>query len=250
MKKNISPRIFTVSARGKNPQKPIFSYLREHYGNLALNQIESVFGFGERSTLYGGRFFQKAELTDRDVRQLNNAGIGFRIPFTNHFADWEEYQENKVLIAKYHHELNSVICTNDVLAEWIRTDFPKFESIEASVIKNINNPHKIKKALEIYTCVVLPMTCNDDLSFLNSIINKTQIRLFANGGCAYTCPSKICYRSQSKLNKFKGGEFQCSQPLKKRELMGMVDFDLEPLLHMGFTKFKLLRSRPGDMTGY
>ena len=250
MMENILPPILTVSARGKNPQKPIFSFLREHYGNLDLNQIESVFGFRERSTLYGGRYFQNPELSERDVSQLNNAGIGFRIPFTNHFVDREEYQENKTLIAKYHHELNSIICTNDELAKWLRSDFPKFKNIEASVIKNINNPVKIKKALGIYTCAVLPMTCNDDLNFLNSIKNKTQIRLFANGGCAYTCPSKICYRSQSKLNKFKGGEFQCSQPIKERELKGMVDFDLEPLLKKGFTKFKLLRSRPGQMTGY
>ncbi|HJM09377.1 MAG: hypothetical protein QF513_03065 [Gammaproteobacteria bacterium] len=250
MNKNNSSIVFTVSARGKNPRKPIFSFLRENYGELSLNQIESVFGFGERSTLYGGRFFQNPELSDRDVRQLNNAGIGFRIPLTNHFADYDEYKINTPLISKYHHELNSIICTNDELAEWLRTDFPKFNNIEASVIKNINNSFKLNKALKIFTCVVLPMVSNDDLDFLSSIEDKKRIRLFANGGCAYTCPSKICYRSQSKLNKFKGGDFKCSQLIKERELMGMIDFDLKVFIDMGYTKFKLLRSRPGLMTGF
>ncbi|MBU77929.1 MAG: hypothetical protein CMG28_00665 [Candidatus Marinimicrobia bacterium] len=241
---------FTVSARGKSPNKPMFAFLRDSYGHLPLSQIESVFGFVERSTLYGGRHFMNPELSNRDVHQLNNAGIGLRIPFTNHFVDYEEYQANKTLISKYHNEINSVICTNDELATWLREDFPKFCHVEASVIKNIDNISKLEKALRIYTCAVLPMTSNDDLDFLDSITEKARIRLFANGGCAYTCPSKICYRSQSELNKFKGGEFKCSQPIKKRELMGMLNFDLEPLTNKGFNKFKLLRARPGQMTGH
>lgn len=241
---------YTVSARGKSPNKPMFAFLRDSYGHLPLGQIESVFGFVERSSLYGGRHFMSPELSNRDVHQLNNAGIGLRIPFTNHFVDYEEYQANKPLISKYHNEINSVICTNDELATWLREDFPKFCHVEASVIKNIDNTSKLEKALGIYTCAVLPMTSNDDLDFLDSITEKARIRLFANGGCAYTCPSKICYRSQSKLNKFKGGEFKCSQPIKKRELIGMINFDLELLTNKAFNKFKLLRARPGQMTGH
>jgi collagenase-like PrtC family protease len=54
--------------------------------------------------------------------------------------------------------------TNDELAGWIRADFPDYK-LEASVIKNIDN--------------------------------KENITLFANAGCAYTCPSKICNHSVS-----------------------------------------------------
>ena len=173
---------YTVSARGKSPNKPMFAFLRDSYGHLPLGQIESVFGFVERSSLYGGRHFMSPELSNRDVHQLNNAGIGLRIPFTNHFVDYEEYQANKPLISKYHNEINSVICTNDELATWLREDFPKFCHVEASVIKNIDNTSKLEKALGIYTCAVLPMTSNDDLDFLDSITEKARIRLFANGG--------------------------------------------------------------------
>jgi hypothetical protein len=30
----------------------------------------------------------------------------------------------------------------------------------------------------------------------------------------------------------------------------MIDFDLEPLVQMGFRSFKLLRPAPGKMTGF
>ena len=240
---------YTLSARGKKKEEPIFHFLRTNFGNLPLGLIESVFGFVEKSTLYGGRIFERRQLSERDVFQLNNAGIGLRIPFTNHFAEWKEYQATRPILKKYHRKLNSVIVTNDDLAQWIRKDFPNYD-IEASVIKNITTMEKLKKAWPYYDTVVLPMTANEDMGFLEQIQNKNRIRLFANGGCALTCPSRICYRSISECNKFKGGKFQCSQPLKKRDLKGMIDFDIEPLNKLGYHRFKLLRARPGNMTGY
>lgn len=122
--------------------------------------------------------------------------------------------------------------------------------MEASVIKNINTLAKLAQALPVYDTVVLPMTANEDLDFLASIEDKNRIRLFANAGCALTCPSRICYRSVSKLNKFRGGEWQCSKPLKDRDIKGMIDFDIEPLNRLGYHRFKLLRARPGNLTGY
>ena len=240
---------YTVSARGKKEDEPIFHFLRSNFGNLPLGFIESVFGFVEKTTLYGGRVFEGRQISERDVFQLNNAGIGVRIPFTNHFAEREEYEATKPILRKYHRKINSVIVTNNDLAQWIREDFPRYD-IEASVIKNITTMQKLNDALPYYNTVVLPMTANEDLEFLVRIKEKDRIRLFANGGCALTCPSRICYRSFSTLNKFKGGEFQCSQPLKKRDLKGMIDFDIRPLNVLGYRRFKLLRARPGNMTGY
>ena len=94
------------------------------------------------------------------------------------------------------------------------------------------------------------MELNEDEAFLSGLPEKQRITLFANAGCALTCPSKICYVSVSKHNKTGSGEFMCSQSLKEREMMGMVDFDLGRLQDLGFSRFKLLRSRPGGMTGY
>ena len=105
-------------------------------------------------------------------------------------------------------------------------------------------------ALRLYDEAVLPMTSNEDLPFLESIPDKGRITLFANAGCALTCPSKLCYKSISIMNKGKGGKFECSQPIKDRDLEGMVDFPLKPYIDMGFHRFKLLRARPGSMTGF
>jgi len=240
---------YTVSARNKPPDKPIMAYLRENYGNIPLYEIDSVFGFVERSPLYGGRAFIGRELSHRDVMQLNSAGIGLRIPMSNHFVSAEEYQKSMRLLSRYHRKINSVIITNDDLAKWIRQDFPDYR-LDASVIKNVKTYGKIESALKLYDSVVLPMRLNEDLEFLEKIETKDRITLFANAGCALTCPSKLCYRSISKINKGNGGEFECSQPIKDRDLYGMVDFPLQPYIDIGFRHFKLLRSRPGGMTGF
>jgi hypothetical protein len=240
---------YTVSARSKSPNVPVFAYLRNQYGNMPLREIDSLFGFVEQSTLYGGRQFVTRELSDRDVRQLNNAGIGVRLPLSNHYVEREEYELNHGLLQKYHRTCNSIICTNDDLAKWIRQDFPDYR-IDASVIKNIKTHRKIAAAIELYDSVVLPMQVNEDLAFLEKIDAKDKVTLFANAGCALTCPSKLCYLSISKMNKGKGGRFQCSQPIKDRDLMGMVDFPLQPYIDLGFHRFKLLRAAPGAMTGF
>ena len=241
---------FTISARGKSPDVPVFQFLRRHFGHLPLNRIETLFGFVEYTPLYGGRVFHGRELSERDVFQLNNAGIGLRLPLSNHFVSREEYATSGPFLERYQQEINSVIVTNDDLAGWIRQDFPGYR-IDASVIKNINTLKKLEQALMLYDEVVLPMTSNEDLPFLESIPDKGRITLFANAGCAFTCPSKTCYVSVSKINKRDGdAAFQCSQSLKERELLGMIDFDLEPLIAMGFRSFKLLRPAPGRMTGF
>ncbi len=245
---------FTISARGKKTDVPIFLFLRRFYGFVPLAEIESIYGFVEQSTLYGGRPFDKPELSERDVKQLNNAGIGLRLPMTNHYVTREEYDANRDLLQKYHCKVNSVITTNDDLAKWIRQDFPLY-SLDASVIKNIHTYKQIDQALEIYDGVVLPMYLNEKFDFLEKVKTKDRIILFANAGCALTCPSKICYAAISKRNKFdkelmKGNEISCSQTLKYREQLGVVDFDLNPLMEMDFFRFKLLRARPGGMTGF
>jgi len=242
--------VFTVSARSKPPEVPVFRFLRRHFGHIPLASIGSMFGFVERCTLYGGRKFGGRELSERDVAQLNNAGIGIRLPLSNHYATQGEYEASMPLLEKYHHEPNSVIVTNDDLARWIRADFPQYR-IDASVIKNINTLKKLDKALKIYDEVVLPMAANENFPFLESIEAKHRITLFANAGCAFTCPSKTCYVSISKSNKGDPKQpFTCSQSTKEREQLGMIDFELQPLVDLGFRSFKILRPAPGMMTGF
>lgn len=239
--------IYTVSARSKPLGMPIRQFLDYGFPEISKKNIDSVFGFVERSTLYGGREFIRTEISDQDVSDLYSLGVGLRIPLTNHYVSEEEYEKNIPLLTKYHRKGNAAIVTNDILAQWIRRDFPLFR-IEASVIKGIKTREKIRQAMATYDTVVLPMYLNSHFDFLKTIDNKDRITLFANAGCALTCPSKICYPSISKANKFKGEVFQCSQTMKDRNALGMIDFDLDQLASFGFSRFKVLRSR--GVTGF
>ncbi len=245
---------FTISARDKQARQPIQQFIKQHFSDIPLDQIESFFGFTTYTPLYGGRIWDNrkangAELSDYDLRSMYKMNIALRLPLTNHQASLEEYKDNIPFLEKYYRPGNAIIVTNDDLARWIRADFPDYR-LEASVIKNIKSLKKIEEAAKIYDTVVLPMSCNEDEPLLKSIEDKNIIRLFANAGCALTCPSKICYPSISRANKAKDPSlFQCSQQLKQRELLGMVDFDLDYLQSLGFHRFKLLRSRSSGMTG-
>jgi len=234
---------FTVSARGKQAAQPIQQFIKMNYSDIPLEQIDSFFGFTEACTLYGGRFFASTELSRYDVRSLYAMNINLRLPLTNHHASAQEYEKARPFLEKYHRPGNSLIVTNDDLAGWLRHDFPDYR-LEASVIKNITTLKKIEAAFMLYDTVILPMSSNQDEALLKSIDRKQDITLFANAGCALTCPSKICYPSISKANK--SGDynlFRCSQKLKDRNIIGMIDFDLEHLQSLGFERFKMLRPR-------
>ena len=241
---------FTLSVRGKPTDLPVMAFLRASYPRMPLAQVDSLFGFVERCSLYGGRFFRAPQLSDADVQAMYAHQIGVRIPLTNHSVDEQEYASYNWMFEKYHLPGNAVIVTNDKLARWIRRDFPHYR-IEASVIKEIDSHVKIDRALELYDTVVLPMRINQDEKFLLAINEKSRITLFANAGCALTCPSKICYPSVSKANKIGSpAKLLCSVPFKAREAIGMIDFDLDQLGALGFSRFKMLRERPGAGTGY
>jgi hypothetical protein len=231
---------FTISGRSKTNDEPVLDYLARAFPGIPLRYVDSVFGFVERSPLYGGRIFEGPELLPSDVEAMYGAGIGVRIPFTNHFAEPEEYAESAPVFEKYHRPGNAVIVTNDALARWIRRDFPHYR-IEASVIKNLKTYDRIAKALDLYDTAVLPMELCEDEDFLAGLPDKDRITLFANAACALTCPSKICYRSISKFNKNEQAELLCSGHMKSRVFRGMVDFNVGALNDLGFTRFKVLR---------
>lgn len=241
---------YTISARGKPTAVPIQRFIKSSYGHIPLEQIDSFFGFTEACSLYGGRIFATPELSRYDVKSLYRMNINVRLPLSNHYATQEEYEESRPFLEKYHRPGNSLIITNDDLARWVRADFPDYR-LEASVIKDIDNLKKVDQAFELYDTVILPMASNDDEAFLKAIDNKKNITLFANAGCAYTCPSKICYPSVSRANKVGDHSlFTCSQKMKERNTIGMYDFDLDYLQSLGFERFKLLRPRPGNQTGF
>ncbi len=237
---------YTISGREKPKSEDVLSYLQRAYAQVPFEEIESVFAFVERSTLYGGRQFVSPELSALDIQLMYDHGIGYRIPLTNSYVEPEEYAQNLRLLEKYHRPGNSVIIVNDQLAQWIRRDFPDYK-VEASIIKNINSHQRIAQAMELYDTVVLPTSLNENLEFLSEVEPKQRVTLFAYAGCGVNCPAKICYPSISKFNKFTGYTgFECSRTLKQREMRGKVEFDLDEYVRMGFNRFKLIEPAGGS----
>jgi hypothetical protein len=106
----------------------------------------------------------------------------------------------------------------------------------------------------LYDTICLPICVNDELSFLEELDNKEQIRLFWNVECSYNCPNKVCYTSISKRNKGDTDEdMKCSSWTYNmpRTFVKDVDwskfyFDLAKYQDMGFTKWKLLNPDAGQ----
>jgi hypothetical protein len=241
---------YTISARGKPAAQPIQRFISENFSDIPIEEIDSFFGFTTHTPLYGGRIWHYTEISAYDIRSMYKLGINLRLPLSNHHVSEQEYEDSIPFFEKYYRPGNSIIITNDKLARWLRRDFPDYR-LEASVIKNINNLRKIDAAAKLYDTVILPMSANEDEEFLKSIDDKTIITLFANAGCALTCPSKLCYPSISRANKENDQSlFRCSQKLKYREFLGMQDFDLDYLQSLGFSRFKLLRSLKSGLTGF
>ena len=263
LKEDIS---FTISARGKQEKMPILEFLESAFPSIPLEQVDSVFGFTEPSTLYSGRPFMKRQLSESDIRKLAENHIGLRIPLSNHYMTMDEYEAHIPFLEKYHRKGNSMICTNDNLALQIKKDFPDYQ-VEASVLKEIDTPEKIDRALDTYDTVILPMNLNYKTDFLVSIGQKERVTLFGNAGCALTCPNRICYEVISRTNKKLAAQRPlsrywtflftlgfpidwCSNRLHPRKLKGMVDFDLDQLYDLGFRRFKMLREHKSRQTGH
>jgi len=233
---------YTISARGKQYKASMENFIVRNYQDIALSNIDSVFGFLDYNPFYGGRSFNGAQISMPDVYWMYDNSINLRLPLSNHNFTIEKYNDSKSFLAMFHRAGNSVIITNDTLAEHIRIDFPKY-TIEASVIKNIQTQLEVSKALELYDQVILPMSMCVEYDKLNELSPKNKITLFGNARCAFNCPSKMCYEviSDSIFYKKHSDIVSCSKLLTPRPNLGLITFDINRLAGLGYYRFKLLR---------
>ena len=248
-------RVISCSAR-KQWDVHIKAFLDSHirhaeeHSNFSFgyDDIDSVFGqTEEHCPLYGGRPAETPEMLELDIKWIYDKGIGMKLTLQNKFIT--DDKESKPFLKEYHRKGNAVITATDKLAEYIRNDFPDYK-IEASCIQDItDNEHYEKKvATGLYDTIVLPIHCNDDLKFIESIKRKDLLRLFMNIECSYNCPSKVCYGTTSKINREEKRKFMCSLIHLGMERSFYNDdinwsefyFDLPMYEKMGISKFKLV----------
>ena len=230
----------TIAARGKHISNTMSEWF-SRYHNVGYKNITGVFGFTkEKSPLYGGRVWERAEVTDEDYAWMVANGIKLKILLTGDKVSKEHYEESFPLLERYHIKGNSVVTVNNKLAQWIRRDYSDY-TLEASVIKQTQFS-EIDKVLDLYDRLHLPMHLNDNEEELKKIKQKDRIVLFANAGCAYGCKSQICYPSVAAVNRTGDVHlYRCSQMFNlTKEPSEMKVFDMKKLNSLGFFNFKVL----------
>ena len=248
----------SCSARSKAPWDPIQQWADIHIAQAKkfssfefdYEDIDCMYGqVEEYLPIYGGRPAANPEIMKHDLPWLYDNGIGVKLTLQNKTPTNEAYKESKSGLKEYNRKENAVIVNSDKLAEWIKNDFPNYK-IEASCIQDIttNEQYEKKVALGLYDTIVLPIHCNDDIKFIESIERKDMLRLFMNIECSYNCPSKICYGTTSKINLQLKKKFVCSLIHLGQERTFYNDdinwsefyFDLKKYEAMGIEKFKLV----------
>lgn len=232
---------YTVTARDLRPHLGVKEYLHVLFPFIKLDQVESLFGFTTQfSPLYGGRPYVKAHsMTNTHLEEMSEAGINVSLNLTNHFFSEKAYQATLPLLERHHQPGNSITCFNDELASRLRQDFPDY-ILKASIIKHLNSLERIQRALDCYDQVVLPMDKNHDPEFLEKLPEKKRITLFANASCAYNCMSRSCYVGFSQEIQGMPVTSECSIPVKKRENLGKIFFDVKTFHALGFRQMKLI----------
>ena len=229
----------TIAARGK-PLSNKMSEWFSRFNSIGYDNITGVFGFTkEKSPLYGGRIWEREEITDEDYDWMVANGIKLKILLTGDKVSKEQ---------RYHIKGNSVVTVNDKLAQWVRRDYSDY-TLEASVIKQTQFS-EIEKVLDLYDKLHLPMHLNDDIKELKKIKQKDRIVLFANAGCAYECKSQICYSTVATANRTGDASvYRCSQLFGLTKPSDKIKvFDRNKLNDLGFYHFKVLANFTSNAT--
>jgi hypothetical protein len=227
---------FSVSARNKPAVVPVRDFLKTEYGFLRYDQIDTVYGFTEDLVpLYGGRSFKPYfVLTEQDLNDMYEDGIGLRLPLSSSLVDRKDYEQSRMFLEKHHRKGNDVIITVKKLAEWIREDYPLY-TIDCSTIKNYR-PNQIDNSFKdgLYDNTVLSARFNNAPEIAD-IVNKDKVIIFVNSKCGWTCQTPTCYMQVSQHNKGLTETFSCSADGGTEKVI----FNLKRFIDMGFSHFKL-----------
>jgi hypothetical protein len=148
----------------------IYYSLPDFYGNFGLNmallnlkanhpemfyddiEFESVYGCFPGAIWNGGRTLQgplDANNVKNTIKFFNDRNIGCRLTFTNCLLEEKHLNDtwcHLIADVAYENPLNSIIINSEILENYLRTEYPKFEYI-SSVTKNISTLEKFNAEL-------------------------------------------------------------------------------------------------------
>ncbi len=147
-----------------------------------------------------------------NIRKINNLDIGVNFTFSNMFINKNDLLDeecNAILKILSENNLNGVIVSSELLAEYIDTHYPTLNII-LSVTHFYHDVLNIKEKVinvmmsEKFDKVVIPPDFNYDTKFLNKLHNKSNIEILINETCFQNCPYKAQhYRLINLDNKYK-----------------------------------------------
>lgn len=223
--------------------------------------------------------FQGGRVAPRDADLENaykifdayrDRGVGCRLTFSNVFITeddlGDDLSNNLLDYLNTHNDtgLNGVIVASDILAKYIKEKYPTLQLISSQVKPSCetglgddkDTVEYYNNLFDLYDVVVVNPFKVNDVKFLNGIRYPERVEFIANHRCVPNCPrAKVHYETQMMLgNKFLSNEdyseeekrlakinAECIEIKKQYPLAGnsFSQSDIEQLLRMGFTQFKI-----------
>lgn len=174
------------------------------YDNI---KIGAIFGTIPGAIWNGGR----VELGHMDDKGFNilkefhdHTGIPFRWTWTNPTITERELKDsycNKIT-AMFEDGINEVLVNNDLMENYIRTNYPKYPII-SSTTKRITNIKQLNKELKKdYKLVVIDYDFNNQWDMLKKIKHPERCEILINPICNPKCPMRTAhYQSIGYIQK-------------------------------------------------
>lgn len=177
--------------------------------NMCKNIHITVYDGFEGCSWNGGRINREnISLTDKEIELYYNHGINIALTFSNKDIDLNDEIGN-YLLKKFHKNGNKIILTNLELNDYIKINYPLYETIfSITGLGDLNIPmtdqdvEKYKKLETLCDFIVPRMEHIFDEKFIELTQNKYEIML--NDTCIYKCPYyKEHFELIAKQNKTK-----------------------------------------------
>ncbi len=234
--------------------------LTDYCKELGVKQpVNSVYG-GVKSAWSGGRVSQLDEVEETKIYDIlseyNQRDISCGFTFSNYRIkeeDLEDKSANLLLkIASDVSDQNYAIVSSDILADYIRSKYPRIKLI-SSIIKPVyehknydETPDYYNKLCERYDKVVVRPEFYFEKGFMKKLKHKKKIEIMANLGCLQRCPLASKHYDltvewdagrEAQYTKFCHVEMNNVQSVYKTTTI--CSEDIEDLIKLGFENFKL-----------
>lgn len=145
------------------------------------------------------------------VQKWNDLGVSFYLTFSNHLIEKKHLSDPRCnyFLENCHNSLNGIVCTSDILRDYIRNHFPRYK-IKSSVMKPYlegkdfwRSSDYYKSLLDRFDTVVLSPRVNNDVELIGQL-EQARIEILANEACLSDCPLTVKHYQSLNLANISG----------------------------------------------